>query len=165
MNAQGKIRSGELAHRTGVSRDTLRHYERCGVLPRPCRSTGNYREYPLQAVERVRLIRRALALGFTLEELARVLEARDNGGRPCAQVRQVAAAKLARVDELMRELGALRRTLRATLHDWDRRLAQLGPDARAGLLESVSGVTTTTPAPGSAVSFILQRRRVKGARP
>ena len=163
MKQQDAIRSGELARRAGVSRDTLRHYERSGVLPRPRRFVNNYREYPLQALDRVRVIRGALALGFTLEELARVLRSRDNGGRPCAHAREIAAAKLARLDELMRELAALRSALRATLRDWDGRLARLVPGARAGLLENIPNIPRATPAPGSAAAFLLQRRRVKGA--
>ena len=60
--------AGELAHRVGVSTDTLRHYERKGVLPRPRRGANGYRMYPASAVDRVTLIRRALAVGFTLDD-------------------------------------------------------------------------------------------------
>ena len=60
----------ELGRLTGVSTDTLRHYERKGVLGIPARSQGGYRLYPPDAVGRVRLVRRALAIGFTLQDLA-----------------------------------------------------------------------------------------------
>ena len=75
----------ELAQLTGVSTDTLRHYERKGVLGIPARSQGGYRLYPPEAVGRVRLVRRALAIGFTLHDLAAVLSERDRGGAPCRQ--------------------------------------------------------------------------------
>ena len=58
-------RSGELAELAGVSTDTLRHYERKGVLARPLRTANDYRQYPATALQRVRLVRRALSVGFT----------------------------------------------------------------------------------------------------
>jgi len=81
------LRSGELAALAGISTDTLRHYERMGVLPTPRRSDGNYRLYPAHALERVRLIRQALTVGFSLAELAKILKARDQDRPPCRQVR------------------------------------------------------------------------------
>src|SRR4029434_7929885 len=86
------LRSGELARLSGVSADTLRHYERKGLL-KPQRASNGYREYPRHAVERMRLIRNALAIGFKLDDLERVLKIRDAGGAPCRQVRDLAAAK------------------------------------------------------------------------
>ena len=70
------LRSGELARLSGVSADTLRHYERKGLL-KPQRGSNGYREYPRHAVERLRLIRNALALGFKLDDLERVFKIRD----------------------------------------------------------------------------------------
>ena len=100
------MRAGELARAAGVSTDTLRHYERKGVLARPRRSRNGYREYPPEALERVLLVRRALGVGFTLAELARILRVRDRGGAPCREVRELAAAKLAGVEEQLRALAA-----------------------------------------------------------
>jgi len=65
------MRSGQLAHLTGVSTDTLRHYERLGLLPLPQRTAGNYREYPPASQLRVELIQRALTIGFSLCRSAR----------------------------------------------------------------------------------------------
>src|SRR5947208_1129910 len=109
------VRAGELARASGVSTDTLRHYEHKGVLPKPRRSANGYREYPPDALARVLLVRRALAYGFTLDELARVLRARERGAAPCREVRALAAAKLSDVEARLRELTALRDELRATL--------------------------------------------------
>ncbi|HEX8351559.1 MAG TPA: MerR family DNA-binding protein, partial [Pyrinomonadaceae bacterium] len=121
-----------------VSTDTLRHYERKGVLARPRRAANGYRQYPAGALARVLLVRRALAVGFTLDELARVLSVRDRGAAPCREVRALAAAKLAEVEERLAQLVELRDELRATLKDWDGRLAKTTDGGRAGLLESLA---------------------------
>ena len=147
-------RIGELAKTAGVSTDTLRHYERKGVLGKPGRSTNGYREYSEGALDRVRLVRRALAVGFTLDELSSVLKVRDRGGVPCQRVRELAVEKLSAVESQLSELSTLRDELRSTLKDWDTRLARTGPGASAGLLEALASTAinhTTKPirsAPG-----------------
>jgi MerR family transcriptional regulator, copper efflux regulator len=135
--AERPLRAGELARRTDVTKDTLRFYERAGLLPRPERLPNNYRVYPAGAVERVLWIRRVLAAGFTVEELARILAERERGGVPCRKVRDLGAAKLAEMEERLQELEAARDALRALLKDWDRRLAEAGPGKLAGLLETL----------------------------
>lgn len=130
------LRSGELARRAGVSPDTLRHYERRGLLPRPERSAAGYRLYSGAALERVRLIRGALSIGFTVSELGTILADRDRGGAPCRRVRGLAAEKLAAVQLQLRALRFWRRQLRAALADWDRRLKNTPEGKRAGLLEA-----------------------------
>lgn len=132
------VRAGELARAAGVSTDTLRHYERKGVLSAPRRSANGYREYPPEALARVLLVRRALAFGFTLDELARVLRTRERGGVPCREVREMAAGKLSEVESRLRELRVLRGELRAILGEWDERLAGAADGGRAGLLESLA---------------------------
>jgi len=131
------LTAGQLARLTGVSTDSLRHYERVGVLPKPRRTPAGYRQYPPEAVKRVRMIRRALAIGFSLRELARILRLREKGGAPCREVRALAAAKLAALDRQLADLVALRDRLARLLGDWDERLDTTAPGARAGLLESL----------------------------
>ena len=131
--------AGELARASGVSTDTLRHYERKGVLPLPARARNRYRQYPPEAADRVRMVRQALAIGFTLDELASILKVRDRGGAPCKQVRALAAAKLEETEMRVREATALRDDLAAILSDWDARLSRAGRGGRAGLLESLYG--------------------------
>jgi len=141
MSAPAKktyLRAGELARAAGVSTDTLRHYERKGVLPKPRRSPNGYREYASESLARVLLVRRALAFGFTLDELARVLRARERGGAPCREVRALAAEKLSGVEARLRELASLRDELRATLDEWDSRLSKTAAGERARLLESLA---------------------------
>jgi DNA-binding transcriptional MerR regulator len=131
-------RSSELAELAGISTDTLRHYERKGVLARPLRKANDYRQYPSSALQRVRLIRRAIAVGFTLDELASVLTVRDSGGAPCMEVRALATAKLSEIETRLREMSELRKELRAVLKDWDIRLEHRAPGQRAHLLESLN---------------------------
>ena len=95
------MRSGELARQAGVSADTLRHYEKRGLLAAPQRAANGYRMYPPSALQRVRVIQRALDMGFTLDDLARVLSQRDAGGAPCRQVRAIAEQRL---EEVLRHL-------------------------------------------------------------
>jgi MerR family transcriptional regulator, copper efflux regulator len=125
----------ELARLTGVSTDTLRHYERKGVLGIPARSQGGYRLYPPEAVARVRLVRRALAIGFTLHDLAAVLSERDRGGAPCRNVRALVAERLSELETRLADLAELRDELRLLLRDWDRQLANIPTGAQARLLD------------------------------
>jgi DNA-binding transcriptional MerR regulator len=153
------MRAGSLAREASVSTDTLRHYERKGVLPRPRRSPNGYREYPPEALARVLLVRRALAFGFTLDELARVLRARDRGAAPCKEVRALAAAKLAGVEARLEELTVLRDELRATLDAWDSRLSKTTKGARANLLESLSARPTEEHKDASAHTWRRRKRK------
>ena len=126
--------SGRFAALAGVSSDTLRHYERKGLLPKPVRSSNGYRLYAPEALDRVRMIRAALAVGFTIDELARILRARDRGEAPCRTVRELAGNKLELLEQRRRELDALCRQLRSVLKEWDARLSATKPGQRAGLL-------------------------------
>jgi len=133
------MRSGELARLAGVSTDTLRHYERLGVLASPGRTTSGYRVYQAAALQRVLLIRRALAVGFSLPELARILRVRDAGGAPCKQVRAMAECNLGEIDRRIEEMLLLRKQLAELLAAWDERLDGTPSGQRAGLLEMLSG--------------------------
>ena len=139
-----RLRIGELAASAGISPDTVRHYERCGLLPPAERSAGGYREFPFEALAQLRTVRAALAVGFSIAELARILGERRNGGTPCRKVRALAAEKLAEVERQERELRALRRALIDLLADWDSRLAGQPSDRPAHLLESISSFEPAT---------------------
>ena len=138
------FRSGELAKLTGVSTDTLRFYERNRLLPLAPRADNGYRCYPPESLQRVLLIRRALGLGFSVAELARVLEARDSGSAPCKTVRALAGEKLQLIEEQMKQLTHFRKELTAVIGDWDRRLAGATPGKPVHLLESISGSPART---------------------
>jgi DNA-binding transcriptional MerR regulator len=103
------LRSGALAKASGLSPDTIRYYERIGVLPRASRTQSGYRVYPASALQRVLVVQRALRIGFTLAALAEVLKARDAGGAPCRRVYQLAQEKLKGIET---HIEALKRTKR-----------------------------------------------------
>jgi DNA-binding transcriptional MerR regulator len=105
----------------------------------------------------VQLVRRALSVGFTLDELARVLKVRDAGGAPCEEVRRLAAQKLLNVQDQLRELTQLRDDLQETLRDWDARLARRATGKRANLLESLS---VDTP-PAKRSHHAIKRKKEK----
>jgi MerR family copper efflux transcriptional regulator len=131
------VQSGELARLTGISTDALRHYERLGLLPRPPRTRGGYRDYPAQALERVRLIRRALSAGFSLAELTSILRMRDRGEVPCQQARAMGQVKLQQIKQQIKELLVMRKQLEGILKDWDLRLARTRKGEPARLLEAL----------------------------
>ena len=87
---------GELARTTGTKVETVRYYERIGLLPQPARTGGNYRAYARPHLERLSFIRRGRDLGFSLEEVRELLRLSDDRERPCAEVDHIARAHLAR---------------------------------------------------------------------
>ena len=126
--------SKQLSAIAGVSADTLRFYERRGLLARIPRSASGRRVYSAATLKRVQMVRGALALGFTVDELHEILRLRDNGGKPCARVCELAEEKITRLEHEIARLNAARDRLRQTLKEWKRDLA-LAKGNRAGLLE------------------------------
>ncbi|WP_439658862.1 MerR family transcriptional regulator [Lentzea sp. HUAS TT2] len=108
MNA---LRTGEVAEAAGVNRETLRYYERVGLLARPERSPGGHRLYPRETVTVLRVIKAAQRLGFTLEEVADLLSAGSR--RP--GLRERAEVKLGEVEARIEDLVVVRDTLRAAI--------------------------------------------------
>jgi DNA-binding transcriptional MerR regulator len=135
MASSGALTPSKLASLTGVSTDTLRHYEKKGLLALPPRTDAGHRRYPPGAADRVRLIQRALVIGFSLEDLARVLRERDRGGAPCRTVRALVGARRVELDRQIADLMALRSELDGLLAQWDKRLAATAPGKQARLLE------------------------------
>ena len=132
---QTPLRIGVVARAAGVSVDTVRHYERIGVLRPAPRSGGGYRLYSQDAIDRVRLVRSAVQFGFSLTELATFLRARDRGAAPCRAVRAAAQQIMDRVETQIAELLETRAWMRTTLHEWDQRLAHTRPGTAARLLD------------------------------
>ena len=102
------MKIGEVARRAGVTVDTIRFYERVGVLPEPARTESGYRDFETGTVERIRLTRELQAIGFTLADAVDALAAHDAGGATCESERWRLDAALARVDTRLQELDALR---------------------------------------------------------
>ena len=139
------LRSGELARLTGVSADTLRHYERLGILATSQRTTGGYRIFPASSVERVQLAQRALQLGFSLNELSEILRTRDNGGVPCHRVLHLTEEKLRSLGQEIEELKQAQAYMRRLVREWRKKLKLTPPGSKALLLQSLMDHPKTKP--------------------
>jgi MerR family copper efflux transcriptional regulator len=130
---------GQLAKAGGVGVETIRFYEREGLIAEPPRRRSGYRQYPLSAVRRVRFIRRAKQVGFTLAEIQDLLSLRVSENRRCAEVRDLARAKVRdierRIAELERMAAALLRLSRACRGS--------GPTGECPLLDALDQGTET----------------------
>ncbi len=102
---------GGVAKRAGVGVQTVRFYEREGLIAAPPRSTSGYRHYPEEAIDRIRFIQRAKELGFTLSEVRSLLELRVRSDAECADVRVRAERKIEDIDARIRDLRGMRRSL------------------------------------------------------
>ena len=141
-----------------MSPDTLRHYELKGLLPKPPRSPNGYRDYPADTAKRVRLVRRAVSLGFSLDEIARILAVRDRGGAPCRRVRALGEEKLEALESRLLELSQARDLLRSVLRRWDELLETAPEGERAGLLDALEPLVEAG-APSPFVPSALRRKR------
>jgi len=111
----GWLAIGALSERTGCKVETIRFYERARLLPAPERSPGGYRLYSRDNLKRLTFIRRARALGFSIDEVRKLLTLADERKRPCAEVRVVAGAHLEDVRAKIADLRAMERVLRDTV--------------------------------------------------
>jgi DNA-binding transcriptional MerR regulator len=132
------LRIGALSKIVGLSPDTLRHYERLGLLAHAGRTTGGFRQYTEHAVRRVRTIQAALEIGFSLRELAGLFRVRASGRPPCREARRLAASKLAELEQELARLLALRAQLHTVIERWDDLLARAAAGTPALLLESLA---------------------------
>ena len=124
---------GTLAERCGVNLETIRYYEQRGLLPEPPRSKSNYRIYPDDAARRVRFIKRAQELGFTLNEIKELLFLRAAPRARCADVRDRAEAKVRDVEDKIRTLRAMRKALSKLIEECSGK----GPVTQCPILESL----------------------------
>jgi MerR family mercuric resistance operon transcriptional regulator len=108
---QSRLTIGELAKRAGVGVETIRFYEREGLIAEPKRRASGYRQYPADAVRRVRFIRNAKELGFTLREIQEILELRVNPSSTCGDVRTQARTKIADISQRIFELEKMKAAL------------------------------------------------------
>lgn len=127
---------GEVAKRADVCIETLRYYERQGLVARPPRSRANYRLYPEETVRRVQFIKRAQHLGFSLKEIMELLSLRADPITPCADVRARAVAKIHAIDDKMRALEAMKTALSKLVMA----CAGRGPITDCSILEALDAV-------------------------
>lgn len=114
------MKIGQVAAQAEVSVDTVRFYERRGVLPEPQRLVSGYRTYTAATVERIRLARRLQGLGLTLDEVVDALHATDSGGATCESERWRLEAVLERIDAKIAELRTVRREVTKVMGACDR---------------------------------------------
>jgi MerR family copper efflux transcriptional regulator len=105
------LKIGEVAKRSGIAIETIRFYEREGLLPEPKRQPSGYRQYEHAAIDRLSYIRRAKELGFTLAEIRELLELSAATSECCDHIRQQAEAKVSNIDDKIRSLQKMRRSL------------------------------------------------------
>ena len=109
---------GRLAKLSGVKPDTIRFYERSGLLPKPFRTASGYRVYDDAALKQVRFIRKAQSLGFSLDEIRRIMSLRGQGRETCRCVIAMAEATLAETEVKLKEMQAFRNALATNLRRW-----------------------------------------------
>jgi len=115
LSVRRGIRRGELARRTGINLETIRYFERVGILDKPPRTEGGHRIYDERHVRTLAFVRRARALGFTPDEVRAILQLGGPGYAGCAEVRDVAAHHLEQVRAKIADLGRLERLLASTI--------------------------------------------------
>lgn len=113
------LKIGEVAKASGVGIETLRFYEKSGLLDQPSRTESGYRLYDTEVLDRLDFIKRAQVLGFSLDEIKRVIADRRAGQSPCAEVREIVRHRLAELDTRMREMKRYRNELASALAEWD----------------------------------------------
>lgn len=111
LDTAPRLAIGALSRRTGVNVETVRYYERIGLLPPPARSEGGHRLYGGGHLMRLNFVRRARDLGFTLDEIRALLELAEKCDRPCAEAREVATSHLSDVRAKIADLRAMERVL------------------------------------------------------
>jgi DNA-binding transcriptional MerR regulator len=113
MTAQ-RLRIGDVAAACGITRDALRYYERQGLLVRPRRTAGGFREYDAATIDRIRFIKQAQAQGLSIKEIRELTSYQEQPGRArCRRVHDLLARKLQELDERRRELDAFAASLRS----------------------------------------------------
>jgi MerR family mercuric resistance operon transcriptional regulator len=123
---------GEVAKRARVHIETLRYYERRGLLASPARSTSNYRLYADDTVRRVRFIKAAQELGFSLKEILELLSLRAEPNTSCEDIRERAEAKIKNLEEKIRSLRAMKQALTKLVAE----CSGSGPITECPILES-----------------------------
>jgi len=151
-----RLKIGEVSKRAGIGVETLRFYERSGLLNQPARTEGGYRLYDAEALKVLEFIKRAQTLGFTLEEIKRVIAESRAGQSPCAEVREIVRRRLTELDERMAQMRIYRDALADTLKQWDEKGSADGDFC--GLIESAR-INTAKPERSNLKSGLKRGRK------
>lgn len=151
------LKIGEVARRAGVGVETIRYYERQGLLESPQRRASGYRQYDESVVSRLQFIRRAKTLGFTLAEIRELLGLWCNGSTQCEHVRARAEQKISDIEEKICSLQAMKRSLVQLV----RRCGRRGAEADCLLWEGLEQTSRTTerPAPAGRRTSVRKARK------
>ena len=128
MEIMSALLIGDVAERAGVATPTIRYYESIGLLKPATRSSSGYRRYSEHTIEELRFIKKAQALGFSLDEVGEILALSRSGKTPCSQVLSLGHRHLAAVEERLRQLHAFRDQLASELAKWDKQEAGITCD-------------------------------------
>lgn len=148
------LKIGEVSKESGIGIEALRFYERSGLLGKPVRSESNYRLYDEGVLERLAFIKKAQTLGFSLDEIKRIIADARSGASPCADVREIVRRRLGELDERMREMKRYRKELAETLEEWDK--VGRAPGHICGLIETAE---IENPLPARHTTVAPKRRR------
>ncbi len=129
-----ELKIGDVARLAGVHVETLRYYERRGLVEKPPRTASNYRAYPAETVPRVRFIKRAQGLGFKLDEVDELLALRTASDARCSTVRHRAVSKLEDIEDKLRDL----RRMKAALEGLVAQCSGRGPVTDCPILEAMA---------------------------
>jgi Hg(II)-responsive transcriptional regulator len=150
------VRIGQLSEQSGVKVETIRYYERVGLLPAPPRAACGYREYRADHVQRLVFLRHSRELGFSIREVQELLRLASQPSRICRDVRGLAAARLVSVRMKIRELRRLQRALEKLVQSCPREV----PIAECGILEALTDGTKPRP-PEAANPPVSSPRRAR----
>ena len=134
MNSKS-LTIGRLAREAGINLETVRYYERRGLLPKPPRTASGYRLFPADTTVRLRFIRRAQELGFSLKEIRELLTLRLSSRTTSSEIRKRAEAKIADIEQKIKTLEAMRKSLRKLTSS----CAGCGPISECPILEGLEG--------------------------
>ena len=119
MTGGKQLKIGEVSRRAGIGIETLRFYEKSGLLDRPGRTESGYRLYDESVLERLAFVKKAQLLGFTLDEIKQLIDHKRKGENPCAEVREIVKIRLEELNERVEQMVLYRDELSAALGDWE----------------------------------------------
>lgn len=138
MSRVAYLKIGELAKQTGLAVGTLRYYSDLGLLVPVLRGDNNYRYYSENAAQQVQFIKKAQALGFTLEEIKQILDVRDRGEVPCSLVKRLLNDKIEQLEVQIQQMSLFKAELEQYRTIWTNNPVPLQTQEVCPLIESVS---------------------------
>ena len=133
------LQIGEVAAHSGVSVDTVRYYERLKLLPRAARSSGGFRIFPAETVERIRFVKQAQEMGFSLDEVKQLFSA-DGGANQCRAVRELLVGKLSDLENKINRMRNFKKVLNRHLAECDTELKAHGDESACPVLITIEKV-------------------------